>query len=193
MHREDTAALDRLEQFIGQAAPQSQRYKIFKIKYADVFDVYLNLKEFYEDEIKGDTKQTYNWWYDEFEDTKSDQGRLLSKRPPLRLIWDPDSNSILVANASPRQLAEIESLIDEYDQPAPEDETAERITRPIKIKYSRASTIVAAVKEVFRDLLSSKDKEFDSKDPNAKGGGSGSSGVTILRYSPGGSSSDQHQ
>jgi len=185
---EDTAALDRLEQFIGQAAPQSQRYKIFKIKYADVFDVYLNLKEFYEDEIKGDTKQTYNWYWDEFEDTKSDQGRLLSKRAPLRLIWDPDSNSILVANASARQLAEIQSLIDEYDQPAPEDETAERITQPIKIQYSRASTIVTAVKEVFRDLLSSKDKEFDSKDPNAKGG-SGSSGVTILRYSPGGSSS----
>jgi hypothetical protein len=46
---------------------------------------------------------------------------------------------------------------------------------------------VTSVKEVFRDLLSSKDKEFDSKDPNAKGG-SGSSGLTILRYGPGSSS-----
>jgi hypothetical protein len=36
-------------------------------------------------------------------------------------------------------------------------------------------------------LLSSKDKEFDSKDPNAKSG-SGSGGLTILRYGPGSSS-----
>ena len=38
----------------GHAAPPTQRYKIFKIKYADVFDVYLNLKEYFEDELKGD-------------------------------------------------------------------------------------------------------------------------------------------
>ncbi len=184
---EDTAALDRLEQFIGQAAPQTQRYRIFRIKYADVFDVYLNLKEFYEDELKGDTKQVYNYWWDQYEDVKSDEGSLLSKRPTLRLIWDPASDSILVANASPRQLAEIEKLINEYDRPAPDDATTERVTQPVKIQYSRASTIVAAVKEVFRDLLSSKDKEFDAKDANNKGSGTGSSGVTILRYSPGGS------
>ncbi len=181
---EDTAALDKLESFIGQAAPPTQRYKIFRIKYADVFDVYLNLKEFYEDELKGDTEQVWNPWWDEFNDRKKDSGSLLSKRPTLRLIWDPDSNSILVANASARQLAEIERLIKEYDQPLDDDATTERITQPVKIRYSRASTIVTAVKEVFRDLLSSKDKEFDSKDPNSKGS-SGSSGITILRYSPG--------
>lgn len=178
---EDTEALDRLEQFLGQAAAPTQRYKIFRIKYADVFDVYLNLKEFYEDELKGDTKQVWNWWWDMYQNVESDQGRLLSKRPTLRLIWDPASNSILVANASAKQLAEIEQLIKEYDQPTPDDSTTERITRPIKIHYSRASTIVAAVKEVYRDLLSSKDKEFDSKEQK---GGTSSGGITVLRYSP---------
>ncbi len=185
---EDTAALDRLEQFIGQAAPQTQRYKIFRIKYADVYDVYLNLKEYYEDELKGDTKQVWNYWWDMYQDVDSKkESRLLSKRPGLRLIWDPASDSILVANASPSQLAEIKHLIKEYDQPQPDDSATERVTRPIKIQYSRASMIVASVKEVFRDLLSSKDKEFDSKD--AKGSTTGS-GITVLRYSPGGGSDD---
>jgi len=188
LQSKDTAALDRLEEFIGEAAPPVQRYKIFRIKYADDWLVYQNLKEFYVDELKGDTQQRWNWWYDEYEDVSSNKSSMLSKRPPLRLVWDPDSKSILVANASARQLAEIESLINEYDQPRPDDETSERINRPIKIRYSRASTIVTSVKEVFRDLLSSKDKEFDSKDPNAKSG-SGSTGLTILRYGPGSSSS----
>jgi len=178
---EDTAALDRLEQFISQVAAPTQRYKIFRIRHADVFDVYLNLKEFYEDELKGDTQQVWNWWWDMYQNVESDKGRLLSKRPTLRLIWDPASNSILVANASAKQLAEIEQLIKEYDQPTPDDSTTERITRPIKIHYSRASTIVAAVKEVYRDLLSSKDKEFDSKEQK---GGTSSGGITVLRYSP---------
>ena len=104
-----------------------------------------------------------DWWGD-VQDQQAQKGQLLSKRPPLRLIWDPASDTILVANASASQLAEIERLIKEYDQPQPDDAATERVTRPVKIQYSQASTIVTALKEVFRDLLSSKDKEFDSKD-----------------------------
>lgn len=187
---EDTAALDRLEHFIGETAPPTQRYKIFHIKYANVFDVYLNLKEFYEDELKGEKEQILDWWGDVRESNKKESS-LLSKRPTLRLIWDPASDTILVANASSRQLTEIDRLIKEYDQPAPDDATTERVTQPIKIRYSRASTIATAVKEVYRDLLSSKDKEFDSKDAGGKGGSTGSgSGVTILSYSRNNNTSD---
>jgi hypothetical protein len=186
---EDTEALDKLEKFAGAVLPQTQRYKIFHIKHANVFDVYLNLKEFYEEELKGESSAILDWWGDvRTQDKKRDS--LLSKRPTLRLIWDPASDTILVSNASARQLAEIESLINEYDQPAPDDATTERVTQPVKIQYSRASTIAAAVKEVFRDLLSSKDKEFDSKDAKGGGGSSGSNGVTILSYSRNNQSSD---
>jgi type II secretory pathway component GspD/PulD (secretin) len=128
----------------------------------------------------------WNYWWDQYEDVESKSGSLLSKRPKLRLIWDPASDSILVANASPSQLAEIERLIKEYDQPQPDDAATERVTKPVKIQYSRASTIVTSLKEVFRDLLSSKDKEFDSKDGQKSG--SGSSGVTVLRFGLGGNS-----
>ncbi len=179
---EDTAALDRLEQFVDEVSPPTQRYKIFHIKYAKVYDVYLNLKEYYEDELKGEKEQILDWWGDVRESNKSSP-RAMSKRQPLRLIWDPASDTILVANASAKQLHEIENLIDEYDQPASDDAATERVTQPVKIRYSRASTIAAAVKEVFRDLLSSKDKEFDSKDGKSGGTGSSGSGVTILSYS----------
>jgi type II secretory pathway component GspD/PulD (secretin) len=187
----DTMALDRLEEFIGEAAPPTQRYKIFRIQHADDYLIWRNLEEYYVDEIKGDTQQVWDWWDYDMRDVDSGKGNMLSKRPPLRFVWDPDTRSILVANASARQLAEVESLIKAWDQPAPDDETSERITRPIKIKYSRASTIVASVKEVFRDLLSSKDKEF-SKDQNAKSGSS-SSGFTILRFGPSNSNTNSNK
>jgi type II secretory pathway component GspD/PulD (secretin) len=43
-----------------------------------------------------------------------------------------------------------------------------RRTEAIKIRYSRAADIASAVKEVYRDLLSSKDKEFQGKDGQGK-------------------------
>ena len=61
-------------------------------------------------------------------------------------------------------MAEVEQLIEEYDKPARSDSVEKRTTMPIKIKYSRPTIIAAAVKEVYRDLLSSKDKEFESGD-----------------------------
>src|SRR5205807_3341237 len=73
----------------------------------------------------------------------------------------PPSNSILVANASPSQLAEIEQLIHEFDKPAPANSVEQRTTRPIKVKYSKPTLIANAIKDVYRDLLSSRDKEFD--------------------------------
>jgi type II secretory pathway component GspD/PulD (secretin) len=104
----------------------------------------------------------------------------LSKRRKLQLIWDPPSNSILVANASPSQLYEIEQLIKEYDQPASADSTKTRVTRVIKVRYSRASKIATAIKDVYRDLLSSKDKEFDSNERKEQG--SSRESVTVIRY-----------
>jgi type II secretory pathway component GspD/PulD (secretin) len=101
------------------------------------------------------------------------------------ITYDVPSNSILVANASPSQLQEIEQLIAEFDQPAPTDSVELRNTAAIKIHYSRPSIIAAAVKEVYRDLLSSRDKEFDrgdqrqERDINER--------VTVINY--GGSSS----
>ena len=80
------------------------------------------------------------------------------------ITYDRPSNSILVANASATQLAEIQQLIEQFDKPARTDSVEIRQTAAIKIQYSKPSVIAAAVKEVYRDLLSSRDKEFDRGD-----------------------------
>jgi hypothetical protein len=74
-------------------------------------------------------------------------GHALEHDPGRQRIAEPD--------------AEIEQLIDEYDRPAPADSVKTRRTAAIKVQYSKASTVAEAIKEVYRDLLSSRDKEFD--------------------------------
>ena len=156
--------------------------------YAKAVDVYYNLKEYFEDELKGEHEQMLDWWGNVQDTGPKDKGMQLSKRRTLRIIWDPPSNSILVANASPSQLYEIEQLIKEYDQPASADSTKTRSTGVIKFNYSRASKIAAAIKDVYRDLLSSKDKEFDANEKKEQG--SSRESVTVIRYNNGGGEGD---
>lgn len=177
---QDQAALDRLEGLVDELAPPSNRFKVFRLNYAKAVDVYANLKEYFEEELKGDRGQMLDWWGYVQDTGPKDDAMRMSKRRTLRLIWDPPSNSILVANASPSQLYEIEQLVSEYDQPASADSTKTRRTEVIKVNYSRASKIATAIKEVYRDLLSSKDKEFDSNDRKQQG--SSRESVTVIRY-----------
>jgi Bacterial type II/III secretion system short domain len=133
--------------------------------------MYYDLKDYFKDDLE--TKQNNNNDFDFYffpprsrgGDEKG--GPALSKRRKLMITWDPPSNSILVANASASQLAEVEQLIKEFDKPARTDSVELRQTAPIKIMYSKPTIIAAAVKEVYRDLLSAKDKEFDR--PDGKG------------------------
>ncbi len=155
---EDTAALDRLEQLIESAAPPEQRFKIVQVRYVTAYSIYLTLKNLYSEELKGESTDGYfdpYYWEYRPGESKSPAAQL-SKRKRLQLDWDTGSNTILVANASPSQLREIERLIESYDQPTSDDESKSRRTAAIKIKYSRATVVAAALKEVYRDLLSSR-------------------------------------
>jgi type II secretory pathway component GspD/PulD (secretin) len=51
-----------------------------------------------------------------------------------------------------------------YDQPRVDEDYYSRRTEVIKLKYSRAADIAASLKDVYRDLLSSKDREFQDKE-----------------------------
>jgi len=97
----------------------------------------------------------------------------LGKRPPLRFIDDLRTNTLIVANANARQLRIIREQIAIYDQPPNPDHYFQRRTEAIKIRYSRADDIADSLKEVYRDLLSSKDKEFKTDE--------GKSGVASSR------------
>jgi len=71
-------------------------------------------------------------------------------------------------------------LIAEYDQPAPADSVKTRRTAAIKIRYSKASTIATALKDVYRDLLSSRDREFDKGDKRQQS--AQQERVTVIEY-----------
>jgi hypothetical protein len=75
-----------------------------------------------------------------------------------------------------------------YDQAAPEDAVRKRHTEIVQVKYSRANDIASALKEVYRDLLSSKDKEFQN---NNREGDRGGGGPRPIFYSLGGGGSDK--
>ncbi len=177
----DPAQLDRLEQLIEQLSPQ-QRFKIYPIKNISAIDMYLDLKNYFKEDLEKESSGYTRDWYGFMIPNKNNDKDIigLAKRRKLMLDWDPPSNSILVANASPSQLAEIEQLISALDKPPRSDSVEKRTTKAIKIQYSRPSVIATAIKEVYRDLLSSRDKEFDRGDQKEKK--ASAERVTVINY-----------
>ena len=55
-----------------------------------------------------------------------------------------------------------------YDRPEAVDSQSARLSAFFQIEYSKASVIAAAIKEVYRDLLSSNDKALQQGNPEAK-------------------------
>jgi len=176
----DTAALDRIEDLIDQIAPPEKRFKVFRLNYVGAFSMYLTLYNYFEPEIKGEQEVLRTYWGEPVGSVDKASGTGLGRRKKLMIDYDPASNTILVANASPQQLWEVEELIKEYDLPAPADSIKARRTAAIKIRYSKASVIAAALKDVYRDLLSSRDREFQSKDK--KGEAAKEERTMIIRY-----------
>ncbi|MCA9258497.1 MAG: hypothetical protein KDA61_04825 [Planctomycetales bacterium] len=166
INSEDAAALDQLEDLVDDLSPAVDEFHVIHLKNSRAYDVYYNLKEYFKDELAGQTETVFNEWGEYSGRREKNTGpSSMSRRPLLKFIWDESaSNSIVVQNASPSQLATIRKLIEVYDQPVGEDSVARRRTAAVKIKYSRAEDIAASIKEVYRDLLSSKDKEFQGKD-----------------------------
>jgi type II secretory pathway component GspD/PulD (secretin) len=167
----DSEAMDRLEALLEQLSPPQPRFKVFPLTHMDCYDMYLNLRDVYSEELKGNSQYMMDWYGRMQQVSGKDRGAGLSRRPKLMITWDPPTNSILVSNASADQLNEIDQLIKAFDKPAPATTLKTRRSAPIKIRYSRASIIAAALKEVYVDWLSSRDKEFNTGDERRQSSG----------------------
>jgi type II secretory pathway component GspD/PulD (secretin) len=168
---DDPVALDRLEELMAELSPPRKDFKVYKLKNTDCRDVWYNLEDYFEDELADDQGDSFFRLWNGF-DEKNDTATL-GKRRKLRFIWDTATNTVLVQNASPAQIQVIDKLVEIYDQPPAADSVRQRRTAIVQVKYSRAQDIATAIKEVYRDLLSSKDKEFQSRDGNQRGQGGG--------------------
>ena len=189
LNSSDTAALDRMEDLLEDLSPEERRFQVFPLKYIRALEMWYDLNDYFKDDLQGDTDTSFDpfWWPPRSKNSNKKGQPGLSKRRKLMITYDRPSNTILVSNASASQLADIGALIKEFDKPAPVDSVEIRQTAAIKVQYSRPSVIAAAVKEVYRDLLSSKDKEFD----RGKQGGERSSAerMTVINYGGSDSSS----
>ena len=145
----DTRALDLFEELMNELAPPRKEYEVFTLKYASTFWVASNMEDFFKLEDKSRGRR--RWW----EGAEQKERRLLSKRRPLKFISDYDTNTILVQGADSGQLNTIKELIDLYDKPEPVEMRQSII---FQVRYSKAKIIAATVKDVYRDLLRSKDK-----------------------------------
>jgi type II secretory pathway component GspD/PulD (secretin) len=167
---QDPAALDLLEEAIHQLAPPRREYEIFRLQYADAYWVKDNLEEYFEEDDSDSFRGPFFFGYREPE---SESRFRLSSRRKLKFIYDLDTNSILVQGADAKQLQTIKELIEIYDQPEPTESQTARVSALFQIKYSKASVIAEAIKDVYRDLLSSNDKAL-GQNPEQKNRSAGS-------------------
>lgn len=167
----DPEALNELERLMAELVPSAPEFHYFKLKYIYASTARLNLEEYFADEIAEVEDDEMRWIRTWMGTDKKNEAMTLGKRPPLRFIDDSNSNTLIAANASVSQLKVIEELLEIYDTPPEAEEYYSRETEIIPIKYSRARDISNSLKEVYRELLSSSDKEFDDSDGSGGLGG----------------------
>ena len=88
------------------------------------FDMWLNLTNFFKEDMEGKNKDNefLGWFYGPRFGSNEKKAALLIEAPQAAdRRYDPPSNTVMVANASASQTAEVEQLIKEYDKPARSD------------------------------------------------------------------------
>lgn len=161
----DTQALDKLEELMNQLAPPGRvDYKIVRLKYAWATGVASTLRDIFKDE---DKKKSFNPFFDYYPPPSEEPEKAplrLSRRRPLKIVSDSETNSILVQGADPSQMKKIEELIEFYDQPQQTDAKLVRKTQTFRLRNAKAKVVAETIKEVYRDLLSANDKALASSE-----------------------------
>jgi type II secretory pathway component GspD/PulD (secretin) len=166
---EDTEALTRLEQLMIDNAPPQRGYEVYMVKHASASWIRLSLEDYYKEEKKDKGNDSiYRWLFDaDAPDKKADDPQLGKKRK-MRFISDNDTKSIVVIGADDAQLKTIEELIRLWDVPEKPNKQKMRYSKLVHVEYSKAEGIVEAIKDAYRDLLSTNDKAFQKE---KEGGG----------------------
>jgi type II secretory pathway component GspD/PulD (secretin) len=180
----DPQALAAMEDLISQIVSPRRSFKVFRLKYATPSWVTLNLKDFFKAEEETKSTMEYSPYWGIMPAEKKVKGnRTLSKRRQPQFISDNFTSTILVRDADAKQLQTIEDLIAIYDVPEPSDTRSMRVTTIFRLENAKAASVAAAVKDVFRDLLSSNDKALETDDKGQQRQSSGGL-VTFLPGAP---------
>ena len=169
---DDTEALSRLEQMMISNQPPQRSHEVYYIKNTRPSGIEMNLRDYYKEEKKNDNNDAFRWIFgiDGPSEKKNDDPQLGKKRT-LKFLSDNDTNSLIVIGADDVQLKTIEELIRIWDVPEKTNKNRFRYSKLIQIEYSSPDGIVEAIKEAYRDLLSSTDKTFEKEKPSGGSGG----------------------
>lgn len=158
---DEPAALLEVKELV-RPAPNYNR--VFELKFATPSWVTFNLEDYFKADEQTESGMEYNPFYGYMPSTKRVSGNhsLPQRRQPT-FIYDNFTSTILVRDADRRQLQIIEDLIAIYDVPEPADTRAMQVNKIFRPQNTKAETVAQAVKDVFRDLLSSNDKALEKK------------------------------
>ena len=152
---DDPAALEKFEELLRQMAPPPQDWVFFKLKHVTAFWMKIQLEDFFDEDEDDPNVFIWDYWGNDDDDPPPGLG----DEKKMRFIDDGET-TLVVRNASAKQLATIRELIKLYDVAEPPNEQTARFKKIIPIRYSKASIIETTLKDAFRDLLSSNDKAF---------------------------------
>ncbi len=163
---DDPAALEKFEDLLRQMAPPTQDWVHFRLKHVTASWMRLQLKDFFDEDDEQQNLFVWDYWGG---NDKEDPPPGLGDQRKMRFIDDGES-TLVVRNASAKQLATVKDLIALYDVAEPPNEQNGRFKEIIRIKHSKARVIETAIKDALRDLLSSNDKAFAQQEGNGGDG-----------------------
>ncbi len=166
---DDPESLSRLEQLMIDNAPPQRNYEVFYIKNSRPSWIEMNLKDYYKEEKK-ESNDSFRWIFGfDMPSDKKNEDPQLGKKRQLKFLSDNDTNSLIVIGADDSQLKTIEELIRLWDVPEKTNKQKLRYTKMMRVEYSSPEVIVEAIKEAYRDLLSTNDKAFEKEKPSGGG------------------------
>jgi len=165
LQSDDQQAVDMLERYMQQNKPPVPPFQIFYLKHNSASWVVMKLQDYFkEEDSKKSGRDDYLSWifFDEMPRKKEPETPDLGKKRKLRFTAENDSNTVTVQGADESTLRVVEKLIETWDVPVPPRVKTARYIQLVKVRYSKADSIVEAVKDAYRDSLSEKDRTFQT-------------------------------
>lgn len=170
----DPRAVEMLQKLAGELMPAPQDFQVFRLKHKTTWASFVadNLKQFFDERQKADDRRrseqaSVGRWYDPnggrwISSPRAEAERKRQSKTPPKFIVDSSSNSILAVGADPEQLRMAAELIEMYDVPEASDKHIVRQTKLIRVRHGNVKQISEAVREIYRDLISSKDNPSEN-------------------------------